>query len=344
VNDALVRRGTLQLLGLALLLQIPICAHAEWPERPITLVVGNPPGGTNDIITRLYAPHISKDLGRPVIVDNKVGGGGSVATDAVARSQPNGYSFVMQASTVHAGLPLARKDLTWSPADLRSVAMAAQAWYVVTATTKVPARNLKEFIAHGKANPGKLNYATLGPGSLPHIGGVLFSRAAGLDLTAIPYQGSGPATVNLISGVVELFIVSTPPVAEHIKAGTLRGWGRIVNVASASGFRASLARTAYGTSKAAVIGLTRQMAVELAPLGITVNAIAPGPVDTPLARAFQSDEMRRALINAIPAGRYGTPEEMAGMVSFLASEDASFVTGHTFPVDGGFVAAGVLTT
>jgi NAD(P)-dependent dehydrogenase (short-subunit alcohol dehydrogenase family) len=121
-----------------------------------------------------------------------------------------------------------------------------------------------------------------------------------------------------------------------------RSWGRIVNVASASGFRASLARTAYGTSKAAVIGLTRQMAVELAPLGITANAIAPGPVDTPMTREFQSPVMRRNLIRGIPAGRYGTPEEMAAMVSFLASEDAAYVTGHTFPVDGGLLAAGVL--
>jgi len=121
-----------------------------------------------------------------------------------------------------------------------------------------------------------------------------------------------------------------------------RGWGRIVNVASASGFRASLARTAYGTSKAAVIGLTRQMAVELAPLGITANAIAPGPVDTPLTREFQSEVMRRNLIRGIPAGRYGTPDEMAATVSFLVSEDASYVNGHTFPVDGGLIAAGVL--
>jgi 3-oxoacyl-[acyl-carrier protein] reductase len=121
-----------------------------------------------------------------------------------------------------------------------------------------------------------------------------------------------------------------------------RGWGRIVNVASASGFRASLLRTAYGTSKAAVIGLTRQMAVELAPLGITVNAIAPGPVETPLTREFHSDTMRRNLIRGIPAGRYGTPDEMAAMVGFLASEDSAYVNGQTLSVDGGLTAAGVL--
>jgi 3-oxoacyl-[acyl-carrier protein] reductase len=121
-----------------------------------------------------------------------------------------------------------------------------------------------------------------------------------------------------------------------------RKWGRIINVASISGMRASAGRTAYGTSKAAVIGLTRQMAVELAEYGITVNGIAPGPIDTPLTKELHSARTRKNFLRAVPAARYGTPEEIAGPVSFLASEDASFITGHIIAVDGGFMAAGVL--
>ncbi|HZG20858.1 MAG TPA: SDR family oxidoreductase [Herbaspirillum sp.] len=121
-----------------------------------------------------------------------------------------------------------------------------------------------------------------------------------------------------------------------------RGWGRIVNLTSISGMRASAGRTAYGTSKAALIGLTRQMAIELAPLGITANGVSPGPVDTPLTRATHSEATRSNYLRAIPGARYGTPEEIAAAVSFLASEAAGYINGHILPVDGGFMAAGLI--
>lgn len=118
-------------------------------------------------------------------------------------------------------------------------------------------------------------------------------------------------------------------------------WGRIVNIASVAGMRAvGSGRTAYGTSKGAVIALTRQMAVELAEHGVTANAVAPGPVDTPMTRLLHTEQFRREYENAIPMNRYGTTGEIAAAVMYLVSEDAGYVTGVTLPVDGGFLASG----
>ncbi|QEI05567.1 glucose 1-dehydrogenase [Pigmentiphaga aceris] len=121
-----------------------------------------------------------------------------------------------------------------------------------------------------------------------------------------------------------------------------RSWGRIINISSISGIRAGAGRTSYGTSKAAAIGLTKQMAIELAQYGITANSVAPGPVDTPMTRELHSDKTRESYVRGIPAKRYATPEEIAGAVAYFTTDDAAYVNGHVLPVDGGFVAAGLL--
>ena len=120
-----------------------------------------------------------------------------------------------------------------------------------------------------------------------------------------------------------------------------RGYGRVINIASIAGLRAGIGRTGYGTSKAAVIGLTRQMALELGPLGVTANAIGPGPVDTPLTEVVHSAVTREAYLDLIPLKRYGQIEEMADAAAFLAGEQAAYMNGHILYVDGGYTAIGI---
>jgi tripartite-type tricarboxylate transporter receptor subunit TctC len=207
----------------ALLAQAPALALAQqaWPQRPLTLVVPTPPGGTNDIMARMFADKVSRELGQPIVVENKGGAGGNIGTTAVARAAPDGYTFLMQSQAAHTSVPLLMKNPGWTHSDFKPVAAIAVAPYVVVGTTKVPAKNLKQFVDYARVNQGKLGYASIGQGTLPHFGGLMLNKAAGLDLTHVPYKGSGPATIDLISGQVHLLVVTAAPVIEHIKSGKL---------------------------------------------------------------------------------------------------------------------------
>ena len=197
-------------------------AQGTYPDRPITMVVPAPPGGGTDLVARLYSDLLGQELGQQVLVDNKGGGNGNVGTAFVARAKPDGYTLLMQYSAYHSANPALIKDLNWKPDDFVGVAMGAVAPHVIVIAKKVPAEDLKSFIAYAKANKGKLNYASVGAGSVPHLGGVLLNKAAGLDLVHIPYKGAGPATADLVAGQVELMVVTPPSVSGHIRNGNVK--------------------------------------------------------------------------------------------------------------------------
>jgi tripartite-type tricarboxylate transporter receptor subunit TctC len=200
----------------------PSVRAQNWPERPVTMVVPAPPAGGTDLVARVYSDLLSQELGQQVIVDNKGGGNGNVGTAVVARAKPDGYTVLMQYSAYHAANPALIKNLNWSPDDFAGVAMGATAPHVIVIAKKVPADTLRDFIAYARANKGKLNYGSVGQGSVPHLGGVLFNKAAGTDLVHVPYKGAGPATADLVAGQVELLIVTPPSVAAHIRSGAVK--------------------------------------------------------------------------------------------------------------------------
>jgi tripartite-type tricarboxylate transporter receptor subunit TctC len=193
----------------------------SYPAKPIRLVVPLAPGGGGDLIARMIAQKISEPLGQTVIVDNRPGGSTIIGTEIVARAQPDGYTLVMATSS-H-GINPALYKLPFDPVkDFTGVCLFATAPMMLTVHPNVPAKNVRELIAVAKANPGKLNYASSGTASIPHLAGELFNLSAGVKTVHIPYKGSGPALTDLLGGQVDMMFASPVPTIPHVKSGRLR--------------------------------------------------------------------------------------------------------------------------
>ena len=191
--------------------------------RPITLVVPTAAGGTTDFAARLLAEPLAQRLGRPVVVDNRAGANGVIGTQAVTRARPDGHTLLVQYSGYHVGTPAVVRNLGWDPLkDLAPVALLMDAPQVLLAHPSVPAQTLAELVAHGKANPGKLNYASAGNGSMQHLGTEALKQRAGIELEHVPYRGTGPVMQDLLSGRVHLFLTTPPPAIPFIQNGQLR--------------------------------------------------------------------------------------------------------------------------
>jgi tripartite-type tricarboxylate transporter receptor subunit TctC len=198
-------------------------SEADFPNRPITLIVPAAPGGTTDIAARMVAEPLGKALGKALVVDNRPGGNGGIAATAVKRAQADGYTLLMQYSGFHVITPnVVKQPLQWEHKDLQAVANVLSAPQVIVVRAELPIKSMAEFIAYAKANPGKLNYASSGNGSLQHATGAMLEQAAGIQMTHIPYKGTGPALTDLLGGQVDLTFGTPPPFLAHIQAGKLR--------------------------------------------------------------------------------------------------------------------------
>lgn len=220
-------RFKLWALGLILLggLASVSVVHAQaegYPSRPITMLVPAAAGGTTDLAARMVAEPLSRALGQQVVVDNRPGGNGTIATTAVARANPDGYTLLMQYSGYHVITPAMAKQ-SWDPIkDFAPVANVLSAPQVIVVRPDLPIKTLSELVAYAKAHPGKLNYASSGNGSLQHVTGEVLNQLAGINMTHVPYKGTAPALTDLLGGSVDLTFTTAPPLIGHIKAGKLR--------------------------------------------------------------------------------------------------------------------------
>ena len=204
----------------ALILFSAAAAAQGYPNKPIRLVVGYPPGGSGDFTTRLIADELSKDLGVAVIVENKAGAGGSIASDFVAKSAPDGYTILNQGN--HAIARNLYKDLGYDQKDFIPVCRVAVGTTILVVKTDAPFGNLKDLVDYAKANPGKLFSASAGFGSAPHLASVAFESAAGIKFTTIQFKGGGPASLSLLAGDTQVMFATSPTVTGFIRGGRMR--------------------------------------------------------------------------------------------------------------------------
>jgi tripartite-type tricarboxylate transporter receptor subunit TctC len=209
----------------ALLVVSRVACAQSYPTRPLRLVVGFAPAGGNDIIGRLVGRWLSERLGQQVVVENRPGAGTNVATEVVVNAPPDGYTLLLISSPAAINATLYEKLNFIFIRDIAPVAGIARAPSVMLVNPLVPATTVPEFVAHAKANPGKVNMASAGVGSGTHLAGELFKSLAGVDMVHVPYRGNGPALTDLLGGQVQVLFPSVPSSIEYIRSGKLRALG-----------------------------------------------------------------------------------------------------------------------
>ena len=298
------------LAGAALVAGAAFClaAHAQqWPSKPIRFIVPFAAGGVADVIARAVTPKLAEALGQPIVIENRGGAGGTLGTSVGAKSAPDGYTFVVPAAS-HTTTPSLYAKLDFDPVkDFTAVTKIADVPYLLVVGAASPSKTLAEFIAAARANPGKLTFGSAGNGSSNHLAGELLAAQVGTSLVHVPYKGSAPALVDLLSGQLSFMFDTVNTSAQHIKAGKLRALG--VGTAQRSALVPEvppIAETLAGFEAATWVGL-------LAPAGTPREIVARTQAE--LAKIVRAPDIREKLsaTGAEPVGN--APEQFGAYVS-----------------------------
>ena len=207
------------------LLVLPALAQGEaaWPSRPVRVIVPFPASGATDLVARVIAQRISQELGQQLVIDNRPGAGGTIGAAEAAKAAADGYTLLFTTSSTHAISPHLMPRLAYkADKDFSPIAHMADAASVLLVTPSLPVKSVQELIAHAKANPGKLNYATSGNGTIVHLNTAAFAAQAGVQLTHVPYKGTAQSITDLAAGQVHLLFDSIPTGMPHVASGRLR--------------------------------------------------------------------------------------------------------------------------
>lgn len=197
-------------------------ATAEYPMRPVRLVVPFPPGASNDIIARLVGQKLAEAWGQPFVIDNRPGAGGSLGADTVAKAAPDGHTLLLANPGPNVNNPSMRRDNPYRAGDFTPVVFIGYAPLIIVAHPGFPPNSAKELVAYARSNPGKVNWGSSGNGSSLHIGLALFRHSTGANVTHVPYKGAAPALTDVVSGQIHLMYTTSVTGAAHIKAGRVK--------------------------------------------------------------------------------------------------------------------------
>ena len=292
----------------AALLSLPLQAASAFPTKPIRIIVAYTPAGTTDILARALAQKMSETWGQPVIVDNRPGANGNIGTEVAARAVADGHSLVMATAGTHGiNVSLYRK-LNWHPVkDFAPVSLTAMVPNIMVVNNSLPVKNVKEFIAHVKANPGKLSYGSPGNGSTAHLSMELFKSMTGANLVHIPYKGSAGVLADVMGGQIAVTIDNMPPYVPQVRAGKIRA------LAVSTAKRSSAMPDVPTIAEAGVTGYEAGAWFGLlAPAGTPKAVVAQLSAESARILKLPDVSKRISELGAEPVG--STPEEFAALI------------------------------
>jgi tripartite-type tricarboxylate transporter receptor subunit TctC len=295
-------------LALIIMLGVGGAAAQDYPNRPITLVVPFPPGGSTTIVARIVGDKLSEALGQQIVVDNRGGAGGTIATRAASKATPDGYTILLGYTGTLAIGPTLYPSAGYDPRkDFEAIGLIGHAPNSLVVHPSFNVHSVKDLVAYAKANPGKVNYGSAGVGTVSHVSGVYFANAAGIELTHVPYKGTGPALTDLLGGHIPMAFAPIPATHANIAEGKLRG------LAVTSAKRSTLLPDVPTIAESGIPGFEASLYY-----GLVAPAGTPRPIidklNHALRTALASDEVRKRLATDGAEPTPSSPEEYAAQI------------------------------
>ncbi len=295
-------------VALACALAAPDAAAQAWPSRPIRMLVGFPPGGSTDQAARVLADKLTQALGQSVVVENRAGASGNIASETIAHAPPDGYTLMM-AATSFAAAPAFTDKLGWDPVrDFAPIALVATVPIMVVTTPGLPVKTVRELVDYSKANPGKINLASPGATTLTRLSGEQFKQVAGLDWVTVHYKGGAPAMSDMLAGVSQVMFANISDVLAQVKAGKLNA------IAVATKQRSPMAPEVPTLAESGYPSFSFETwQGVVGPAGLPRDIVER--LNTEIRRIVATDEVKQKLLSFGTEAASGTPEEFGRLVA-----------------------------